>query len=320
VCLHDRHLTDGPALRSARDHHVTFIAETAAGPALYAMAGTTATGGANLQMERAAIGADGALSDWEGLGRLSEGRIGPGLAQDGTSLVVAGGLLADNNSTAATWVVHVDDDGGLTVTDGPAMATTRYHVGLAMAQGFVYATGGLNQVYADTVSQEVLTSVERAPFDGTTLGEWEAVGDLPVPTTHHAIVAYDDALYVIGGGDGVSARTTILRATVGSDGALGEWVEAGALPEGRATSAATVFLDQLFVVAGMTSLTGGEVDTVLRASFAEDGTVGEFEELAPLPIQRAHSHQAPTYGAVMYSVGGSIMHEPQDGVYLGTLY
>jgi hypothetical protein len=100
---------------------------------------------------------------------------------------------------------------------------------------------------------------------------------------------------------------------------LGAWADAGELPEGRATSAATVFLDQVYVIAGMTELTGGEVDTVLRATFGADGTVGAFEELAPLPTPRAHSHQAPLYQGTLYSVGGSIMHDPQDGVYLGAL-
>ena len=79
----------------------------------------------------------------------------------------------------------------------------------------------------------------------------------------------DFDLFVIGGGSGASARKTILRATVGADGALGTWENAGELPEGRATSSAFVFLEHLYVVAGMTSLTGGEVATVLRAPIVD---------------------------------------------------
>lgn len=306
----------GPPLDAARDHHVSFAVASAAGPALYVAAGARSSGAANDRVERAWINDDGSLDSWEDLEDLPEGLVGPGLAQDGSTLVMVGGLLASGETTTGALLATVAADGDLTVAEGPELTTSRYHPGTTMVGGYVFATGGMNQT---ATSQDVLDSIERASFTGGVLGDWEDAGTLDAQTTHHAVFGWGDHLYVVGGGDSNTARDSILRAAVDSDGQLGAWEEVGLLPEGRATSAATVFLDQVYIVAGMTTLTGGEVDTVLRATLYADGSVGDFEELAPLPSARAHSHQAPLYEGVIYSIGGSIDHEVQDGVYLGRL-
>ena len=101
------------------------------------------------------------------------------------------------------------------------------------------------------------------------------------------------------------------------DGSLSEWIQIGKLPDGRASPAATVFLDQLYVVGGMGTMTDDEVDTVLVATLNGDDTVGDFAEAPPLPQARAHSHQAPFLNGYIYSTGGSISHEDQAEVYVG---
>ncbi len=67
----------------------------------------------------------------------------------------------------------------------------------------------------------------------------------------------------------------------------------------------SVFLDQLYVFAGMTTLVGSEVAGVERAPLDASGKVGEFVDLPALPLVRAHSHQTPLYEGHFYSVGGS---------------
>lgn len=310
--------TPGPKMKRARDHHVTFVAESPAGPFIYVAAGMGATAPPT-QIERALINADGTLGAFEDIEKLPVGLIGPGLAQVDRSFVLGGGLTSNSNSTASTYVGNVGDDGHVTITQGPDMASSRYHVSLAYAKGFVFALGGLYQkVSGTTATQEVLDVVERAPFDGTTLGAWETLAPLPAKLTHHATIAHDGAIYVIGGGD-KTALPDIRRATVADDGSLGTWETVGQLPEGRASPAATVFLSQLYVISGMTSLTGGEVDTVLAGAFDTAGALGTFTELAKLPKARAHSHQAPFYNGYLYSAGGSINHVPQNDVFIGKL-
>ncbi|MFT3765603.1 MAG: hypothetical protein QM820_08825 [Minicystis sp.] len=312
--------TSGPKLKHARDHHVTFAADTAAGSYLYVVAGMGSLA-PPLQIERAAIAADGTLGPFEDLAtKLTTGLIGPGMAQIGQLFVLGGGLTSDSNSTASTYIGKVTDDGEIVLGEGPDMNSSRYHVSLAYAKGHVFALGGLyQQVTGSNVTQDVLDVVERASFDGTTLSPWETIAPLPVKLTHHATVVYNDAIYVIGGGSGQAASADIYRATVSDQGDLGAWELVGQLSEGRASPAATVFLDKLYVVSGMTSLTGGEVATVLAGSFDASGKLGAFTELSPLPKARAHSHQAPFYNGYLYSAGGSINHAPQSDVFLGKL-
>ncbi len=309
----------GPELDHRRDHHVTFVADTAAGPFLFVAFGMAVVA-PPLEIERAAIQPDGTLAAFETIGEVPAGLIGPGFAQDGRSFVIIGGLGEDGNSTTATYQGSVSDDGTLSFEPGPPLGESRYHVGAAYAQGHVFAIGGLFQdVSSGMPSQMVHSVVERASFQGGELGPWETVTPLPSALTHMAVAATGDAIYVVGGGSLQPASSEVLRATVSADGELGSWQLVGELSEGRATSAALVFLDQLYVLGGMSLLTGNERDTVLRASLDPAGALDAFSELLPLPLARAHSHHVPLYEGRLYSVGGSISHDPQPEVFIGTL-
>jgi hypothetical protein len=310
----------GPELTRARDHHVTFVDEVTAGTFLYAIGGASAAGAPLTSAERSSIAADGSLGPFEDVENLPNGLIGPGVAQVGHGFVIAGGLKINGKSTTETWVGSVGDDGHLTFAAGPALTESRYHLTLIAAKGYVFSIGGLGQDIVNGMpTQSVSDVVERASFDGTTLSPFEAVGALPSQLTHHAAILIGDAIYVIGGGAGAPATTDILRSPLSEAGDLGAWEVVGQLPEGRATSSAAFFLDHLYVIAGMAMLTGDERDTVLRAPVSAGGAVGAFEELAPLPKERAHSHQTPLHAGVFYSVGGSINHVPQKDVFLGRL-
>lgn len=309
---------DGPALKHKRDHHVTFVAETPAGNFLYVAAGAGSASGA-LAIERSTIAEDGSLGAFSDVAQLPTGIIGPGLALRERGFVLGGGLGNDGNSSTATYVGKVGDDGGVTLTKGPDLGASRYHVSLVYVKGFVFALGGLfQQVNGGNVKQDVVDTVERASFDGDTLSAFTMMPPLPTKLTHHATFTHDGAIYLLGGGSGVEAVPDILRATVSDAGDLGAWENVGKLAEGRASSAVTVFLDHLYVIGGMSSLTGGEKATVLGGAFDAAGMLGDFSALTPLPKARAHSHQAPLYKGHLYSVGGSINHAPQAQVFVGT--
>jgi hypothetical protein len=247
-----------------------------------------------------------------------------GIAQIDTSIVLAGGLGIEGAQAVSitdSVLGVIGDDGAITFTPGPSLLASRYHLTLSADRGFVYAVGGLEQTYVNgSPSQKFSDAVERAPFDGKTLGDFTALAPLSAPLTHHTSVVHNHAIYLIGGiSGGPAGRTEILRSAVDEAGDLGPWDPAGDLPEGRATSSAFVFMDQLYVVAGATAAQGGEVSTILRAPFLADGKVGSFEELTPLPKARAHAHQAPLFGTTIYSAGGSIDHKVQKDVFLAHL-
>lgn len=311
--------SEGGALVKGRDHHVSFVATTPSGSFFYVAGGTSGAGLLD-GVERSPLGGDGALAGFAAAGDLPRSVAGAGLAQIDRAVVLAGGLGMEGIQAVSigdTVVGAIADDGALTFAAGPPLGATRYHLTLSADRGFVYAIGGLSQTVVGGATQQAFAdAVERAPFDGTTLGAFTALAPLPEGLTHHAAVVREHAIYLIGGIAGTAARTDILRATVEESGDLGPWQAAGDLPEGRATSAAFVFLDQLYVIAGATQAMGGETATVLRASFEAGGAVGPFEELAALPLARAHAHQAPQLGTALFSAGGSIDHVVQGEVFV----
>jgi len=311
-----------PGLTTARDHHVTFAASTKAGDFLYVGGGVNAFS-ILTSVERAPIQSDGTLGKFAATTPLPEGLGGAGLAQVGNNVVIAGGLILSGQmaiSGKSTYVGTVGDDGGLAFAKGPDLVTDRYHVSLSADRGFVYAIGGLRQFYTgNTAGQTVSNAVERATFDGKTLGKFTALDNLPHALTHQAAVVRDHFIYLFGGLESEAVLTDVTRAEVKADGSLGDWQPAGALPEGRATSAAFVFLDQVYVLCGSTLVQGGEVDTVLRAPFAANGTVGKFEELKAVPMARAHVHQTPLVNGFVYSAAGSAKGAYENQVFVGKL-
>ena len=184
----------------------------------------------------------------------------------------------------------------------------------------VYALGGMNQKIEGNAPIKSLSDVvETSTFDGTSLGPWTTLTPLPQKLSHLTVFLHGDFLFAAGGITGVKARTEILRARLLPDGTLGVWQEAGALPAPRATAAATVFLDHVYVLGGLSTVDGGEVDTVLRAPLSPAGEVGAFESLPALPKARAHSHQAPLWQGTLYSAAGSIDHAGQRNLFWGKL-
>ncbi len=306
--------TAGASLGTGRDHHVSFVDQTG-GDFLYVMGGSS--GHAAISgIERSAIATDGSLAGFERLDLLPEAALGMGLCGGDGRYVIAGGLDGTSNSTKSVYSIAVQSDGSLKVEEAPSLDVDRYHLTLACVGDYVFAMGGLQQFYDGGVpEQTVATVVERSQRGDGTLGAWETVGDLPAPRTHQAVAVYESSIYLLGGGEGAAATTTLWRAEVGSDGSLGAWSEAGELPEARATSAAFFRGEQLYMVAGMTMMTGKEVATVLRGERQEDGSITGWEEQSALPQPRAHAHQAPIFGTTLYSLGGSIDHIVQSDVY-----
>ncbi|HEY4118638.1 MAG TPA: hypothetical protein VGM56_12320, partial [Byssovorax sp.] len=187
--------SNGPSLTEPRDHHVTFIATTSQGSFLYVAAGTNALGTALASVDQAPIMADGTLGPFAETTTLPEGLIGPGMAQVGNGVVIGGGLSQSGTTIGDTFVGAISDAGVITFTPGSVMNTGRYHVSYSADRGYVYAIGGLIQ---SGFSQSISSDVERATFDGTTLGPWTALTSLDQPITHQAAVVYEHAIYLAG--------------------------------------------------------------------------------------------------------------------------
>jgi hypothetical protein len=299
----------GPPLQERRDHHVTFVAETAAGAFLYAGVGAVDQKSAVSSIERAPIAADGSVGAWQTL-PVTLQAIGPGVARAGRRVLVAGGIRA-GGVTAKTWLTTVADDGALGPFEpGPDMLAPRFHLPLEVHDGWVYAVGGIQ---ADGTSQ---ASVERAPFDATRgVGAWEPATALPGPRSHHALVLAAGSLYAIAGIDRYDGKAfldkslaDVLRARIEPGGGLGPWEKVAELAAPLAVHSAFAHASAIYVVGGLEGEGHAGVFTgaVRRMAVAEDGSLGPAEPLAAaLPLARGHSHQTPMLAGVVYSVAGA---------------
>jgi hypothetical protein len=313
--------TAAPAITKKRDHHVTFAAKSDAGKFLWAAGGIQDNTVALSSIERAPIAEDGSVGAWAGAGALPEPVIGGSVAQVGDAVILTAGIRPDANGKATlsdkTNIALVGADGKLGgFSDGPTLSVTRFHHGMAAHGDTIYVVGGLTGDNTDNTP-----IVEKATVSAGAIGTWAPTTPLPEKRSHHAVVVYDDGLFVIAGLTGNPAAVNtplsdVLRAPIASDGSLGEWKTVGTLPVALATHAAFVHLGWVYVVAGVEN-DSSNTDAVRRAKIGGDGMLSEWESVANLPVQHAHAHQTPILDGVVYSVGGAFQHMSSTDVFWG---
>jgi hypothetical protein len=309
-------------LEQRRDHHLTFVVESDAGAFLHVMGGVIDNATLLDDSEVAAIQADGSLGPWQPGASMPEVAAGAGVAVVGRTLIVTGGY---RQSAAGTSTLSSETDVAPILADGsigewavgPALAETRFHAGTIAHGDSVYVVGGLTGDNTENTAR-----VERAVVaaDGS-VGAWADVGALPEPRSHHGVAATDDALYVTGGltgnpNDDPTDFKDVLRAPIQGDGSLGPWATVGELPFTLGTHASFAHVGHLYVVAGIEN-DATNTAAVRRAPIAADGTVGAWEDVAPLPVAHAHAHQVPVFQGFAYAAGGAINHESTADVFIG---
>lgn len=313
--------TAGPALAQKRDHHVTFVARSDAGPVLYAAGGVVDNTSLQGSIEMSPIAADGSLSAWSSGGTLPEAAAGAGIAVVDKSVIVSGGFRRNGASAVlsrATDIGSVLPDGTIgNWTAGPELSRTRFHHTMVADGPRLYVLGGLT---GDNTDNTNVVETATVGADGT-VSAWTPVTSLPSKRSHHSAVVHEGAIYVTGGLEGDPAGSNVsfdevLRAPILADGALGEWSVVGHLPTTLTTHASFVHAGALYVLGGIEDDTQNTA-AVRRAPIAADGTVGTWESLPDLPKARAHAHQAPFFQGYVYAVGGALHHASIADVYLG---
>jgi Kelch motif len=315
---------NGPPLGQKRDLHVTFTATTKAGSFLYVLGGVVNATSVIPGGERIPIRTDGTLGAWETSSGLPEPVSGHGVAVVRGTVIVTGGMRAGSSGEGApsvrTDLARIGTDGKLKEFEpGPALAVGRFH-GASLAIGDdIYVIGGLTGLVPDSTS---LVERSKLKSDGT-LDLWKLATPLPAKRSHHASVASNGSIYVLGGvsGDPAGVHTPladVIRAPVLEDGSIGEWTKAGELPVTLAAHSALAFLGQIYVFGGLENDTL-QTGHVRRAEVRQDGTLGEWEELPSLPKGRSHVLQTPLFDGFIYSVGGEVDQSSIADVLVGEM-
>ncbi len=132
------------------------------------------------------------------------------------------------------------------------------------------------------------------------LGGWYYATDLTARYVH-AMVTWNNYLYVLGGEDTSGLLTSIERAVVNKDGSLGDWQLVGHLSSARSGHKAVMVNGRLYVVGGYD---GSKVlDTVEYAAINTDGTLGAWQSAKPLTTARMHLGVTAGNGYI-YAIGG----------------
>ncbi|MCC7542506.1 MAG: hypothetical protein IT379_40190, partial [Deltaproteobacteria bacterium] len=132
----------------------------------------------------------------------------------------------------------------------------------------IYLVGGIS-------SGEASASVLVARDSSTR--EWSHATELPSARVDHGLVLSAGALYVVGGRDalGAEATSSVLRATLGADGAIEAWADERPLPDPSPVLAAFVHGGRLYAIAP---------DRVFVSIANEDGLGPWVRIEVPLPV------------------------------------
>ncbi len=323
-CAPGTHFTDGGGcdvdidwkmgangLTPTRDHHATFAKHTTGGDFLYVLGGTDhyATY-LKSDVQRAPINPDGTVGAFVAQAPLPTALAGQGIAVVDNLVIMTGGVSGKEDLTGTalsnkTLLSTIDANGNLSDwTYGPAFPSGREHMSLLAQDHNLYLVGGL--VGTNGTTNVVRTTVGT---DGT-LSPWVATTPLPGPLSHQAATIANNAIYVTGGLVGDPSSTgysvaDVLRAPINTDGSLGAWTKLGMLPNPICVHSSN-FVDGAIYVFGGIENDSDFIANVRRATVHDDGSLGPWVDVAPLPTARGHVLETPVLNGFVYSVGGSI--------------
>ena len=163
----------------------------------------------------------------------------------------------------------------------------------------LYVLGGATNATVDVV--------RYASIDGDgAIGAWQTAPSLPQPLYRHAVTAYNNVIYVVGGFNSSTsqASSAVYYARVNSNGSLGPWQNAS-LPTARFYHRAVIHDGRLLVLGGIHGTT--ELAEVISAVIDFDGRPLPWEREPDLPetLQRSSAVSVSRDGSdFVYVLGG----------------
>lgn len=155
------------------------------------------------------------------------------------------------------------------------MQASSLNVARAGAAAFVhdrwlFVAGGVD-------GKRFLDTIERAEIrsDGS-LGEWSIVARMPEPRGFFDAQVVNGFVYIVGGGNGENGKNLLqssFRASLSSDGSLGQWKSQSALLVPRRCVKLFTYKGTMYALGGFG---GSLLDTVEYASLDEEGNLSDW--------------------------------------------
>lgn len=253
----------------------------------------------------------GCIGTWASAGTLHTATAGAGVAIYNGYMYIIGGSDG-TNAIATTQRAAINANGTLgtwTTTGMTVLNTARAQPGVAAYNGYIYTTGGANNLSLTTT----YTSSEYAPLNGDgSIGTWttDAGGDFTTTRAGHASVIYNGYVYVMGGANSSTYHTSTYVAPLGTDGSIGTWRSTTSLPAVRAHMAAAVSNGYVYLTGGCSSGScTGYLSSVVYAPINADGSVGTWRDTSAVSGARM-MHGSAVYEGFVFSTGGCTAGAP----------
>jgi hypothetical protein len=287
---------DGVVVEDARDAEVATDTNTpetplSRRPQVFIAGGNV--GGVNEKsVLRGEISTDGTIPAWMSAPDLPVSSTATQATRSGANVFILGPDFVTTDAATVRFA-KFDSDGKLSSWSGQKTLTPRGRLAAASSAKFVYAIGGMD---GGAASPDVF--VASINSDGSP-GAFAAARPLAPPRFGACAVVVDDNLYVMGGvSDTMADLDTVVRAPIGVDGALGEWLPQPKLNLVTSGCSAVAVGRRIFVVGGY-----GAQDSVQHAIIGTSGDVNPWTTGAKMTSQHAY-FQAVVAGGYIVAAGG----------------
>ena len=213
------------------------------------------------------------------------------------TLYVTGGQAANGNPVAATRLGSISPNASLTWTDGPTLPRPLLGQAAVVSDRNLLVIGGWD---GSQRRQEILRT--QIQSDGS-LNPWQSAGTYPIPIVQADAVVVNGRLYVIGGSGATAILNTVRYATIYSNGELGDWSTASALPQRLYRQAAVAYNDTIYVTGGSLSPTQASA-AVYFTRLNADGSLAGWQTAASLQSARFY-HSAEIHDGRLVVLGGT---------------
>lgn len=244
-------------------------------------------------VQSAQIKPAGEVSAWNTTSSFTTGRTRPGVVVYNGFIYIGGGCVTascgSGDALADVQYATINTNGTIGAWQATSSLTTqRAGVSFAVYQGYLYASGGFNNLPISNMQNSV--DVAQINSNGTLGSFATSINTFTTARQLHTSFAYNAFLYVVGGRDANSAGlNSIYRSPINqADGTLGAFVVTTGMSTARGSVNAVVFGNRVYMLGGCAAYTNGSGcssgrTSIEYAAIAQDGSLSWTTNATSLP-------------------------------------
>lgn len=260
---------------------------------IFVFGGLNNFGTAQATVDVAPINPDGTLGAWVAAAPSPIGRYKHGVVLEKNQVYLVGGLGSGALAEVDTAMLSFDGTVG-PWSRAPDLPTPRYDAPTFAYREHLYVLGGA------TTSGTLTGAVSLATItDGGVVGSWVAGPALPLAMAGGSVVTHGGAVYLTGGRTTGGPQSSVLLASLKTDGQLTPWVPTSSFQNPRDSHAAVVVGDRLILLGGGSPALGD----VQVGTLPHTAGLGPFVPSTPVPTARRGQGLLAT-DRFVYLIGG----------------